>query len=281
MKNTISKILIFLGTLCFGFVLLSLIVLVAQRFVDINTIPFQKFLQAMQSILIFALPAVVCTLFFTKKRYEFLRLKAFSTRNFWLVCAFAFLAIPATSFIALLNEKVCLPKFLSGLEEWLLQMETELNVLTEQFLSVNSIGGLLVNLVVIALLAAVCEELFFRGFMQRIFEKIFKNYHAAIWLTAFIFSAIHFQFYGFFARMLLGAAFGYIAVFTGSLWLPILAHFINNAVGVLSYYFSQRYAQISNIDNASLDDLWLAAIACLLGSLLIISRIAHINRHAD
>ncbi|MDR0830346.1 MAG: CPBP family intramembrane metalloprotease [Prevotellaceae bacterium] len=266
-------IIIFSITAAMGMLLLGGLLLLPENIVDVNSIPFQKFLQAVQSGLIFALPAVITVIIFAKNPCNFLRLKQFNQRNFWLTTAFIFTAIPAIGYINLLNQKMRLPAFLSGIEQKMRAMEDVAAQLTEQFLTVNSIGGLLVNLLVIALIAAVCEEVLFRGFLQKVFEKEFKNAHLAIWLSAFIFSAIHLQFYGFFPRMLLGAAFGYIVFWTGSLWLPILAHFINNAIGVITFYVAQQRGLNPNIDDIPLSNSWLFAAACGLASLLILNKI--------
>jgi hypothetical protein len=95
------------------------------------------------------------------------------------------------------------------------------------------ISTLLLNLLVCALLPAVCEEFFFRGTLQQVLQRWCKNSHVAIWLTGFIFSAIHLQIDGFLARWLLGAYLGYLLVWSGSLWLPILAHFLHNALSII------------------------------------------------
>jgi len=104
--------------------------------------------------------------------------------------------------------------------------------LTEQCLKADNFGILLINLGLMALLPAFAEELSFRGTLQ----QILGNKHLAIWLTAIVFSAIHMQFYGFIPRMLMGAMFGYIFVWTGSLWVPIVMHFTNNSLAVIAYY---------------------------------------------
>jgi membrane protease YdiL (CAAX protease family) len=109
--------------------------------------------------------------------------------------------------------------------------------------------------VVIALLAAICEELFFRGLLQKTLSEHI-NQHTAIWVTALIFSAVHFQFYGFLPRMLLGAAFGYMVVWSGSLWLPILAHFINNAVGVIAFFIAKKQNFNFDIENVGAENSW-------------------------
>jgi membrane protease YdiL (CAAX protease family) len=96
------------------------------------------------------------------------------------------------------------------------------------------------NIFMIAVLPALGEELLFRGVIQRIFTSWIRNYHWGIWIAAFLFSAMHMQFYGFLPRMALGAMFGYLLVWTGTMWVPILAHFVNNTMGVLAYYFISK-----------------------------------------
>jgi membrane protease YdiL (CAAX protease family) len=118
--------------------------------------------------------------------------------------------------------------------------EAQMAEMTKQLLVMKSIPVLLINLLMLAIIPAVGEEFIFRGCLQKIFGRWIGNYHIAIWITAIIFSGIHFQFYGFMPRMLLGALFGYLLVWSGSLWLPILAHFMNNGVAVVTAYVFQQ-----------------------------------------
>ena len=112
--------------------------------------------------------------------------------------------------------------------------------LTESFLNVSTFGGLVVNLIIIALLAAVGEELLFRGVILQLFVEWFKNKHLAIIISAILFSAMHIQFYGFLPRMILGILFGYIFIWSGSLWIPILLHFIFNGITVVAAYLFHK-----------------------------------------
>jgi len=93
----------------------------------------------------------------------------------------------------------------------------------------------------IAILPAIGEELLFRGVLQRIFANWTKNIHLGVWIAAILFSAMHMQFYGFLPRMMLGVLFGYLFVWSGSLLLPILCHFINNGSAVI-------YAYVAGVD---------------------------------
>ena len=110
----------------------------------------------------------------------------------------------------------------------------------------------------------------FRGVLQQLLGG---RRHVAIWLTAVIFSAIHMQFYGFVPRMLMGALFGYVFVWTGSLWVPIVMHFVNNGMAVLVYYiFSSKGVAI---DTNYADTLgagttwWLGVISLLTVGILL------------
>ena len=103
----------------------------------------------------------------------------------------------------------------------------------EFMLKRNTVQDLLLNLVLVAVFAGVGEELFFRGVLQRLFIKLFKNPWAGILVTAFIFSAIHFQFYGFIPRFILGILLGLIYWYSGSLWPAIIAHFAYDAFAVI------------------------------------------------
>ncbi len=163
-------------------------------------------------------------------------------RQTLIVIFFAVVAIPGISLLADMNNSIHLP---DALETVMRQMEEANKALIERFLCTDSYMRLGVNVFVIAVLPAVCEELMFRGWLQRRLAS-YTNIHAAIWITGIIFSAIHFQFYGFIPRMLLGAALGYIFYYTGSLWSSILAHFINNALAVIVAFIG--YNQLSSTD---------------------------------
>jgi membrane protease YdiL (CAAX protease family) len=129
-----------------------------------------------------------------------------------------------------------LPGIFSGVEDWMKNMEENAMELTELFLDTKSIGGFLFNIFMIAVLPAIGEELMFRGVLQKQFSDWFRNNHMAIWFTAFLFSAMHMQFYGFLPRFFLGVIFGYLFFWSGSIWLPIIAHFINNTIAVTVYF---------------------------------------------
>lgn len=161
-------------------------------------------------------------------------------------------SMPLMEWIGLLNEKMKLPEMLKPVENWMRNKENEAMKMTILLLKVNHIWDLFINICIIALLPAIAEEFIFRGAVQRSFNRMFNNPHVAIWVTAIIFSAIHLQFFGFLPRMVLGAAFGYIYLWTGSLWYTMLAHFLNNAYAVcLAWYMQVHHMPLNNLDNSS------------------------------
>ena len=137
---------------------------------------------------------------------------------------------------------------------------------TKAILKMKNFGGFLINFLVVAIVPAICEEFLFRGALQRTFYRIFKNPHVAIWIGAIIFSAIHFQFFGFFPRMLLGAGLGYIYYYTRSIWYSVFAHLLNNGYAVvLAFYMQMKNLPIDS-EEASMG--W---VACLISAILTLA----------
>lgn len=141
--------------------------------------------------------------------------------------------------------------------------------MTETMLTMNTPLDLVIMLLVVAVLPGICEEFAFRGVLQSQLAKGFKNVHLGIWVSAFIFSAIHFQFYGFIPRMLLGAFFGYLVIHTGSIWTAVVAHTLNNGYAVVSAYMAGQMPDMSteDMDNATLNP-YFVLISAVIFSLL-------------
>ncbi|RNL50645.1 CPBP family intramembrane glutamic endopeptidase [Pedobacter jejuensis] len=159
----------------------------------------------------------------------------------FLVLVIMIVSMPFMEWTAIWNQKMSLPSGLKWLETWMKQSEEAAMRMTIQLLTVRNNWDFVVNLIMIAVLPAIGEELMFRGGVQRSLNKAFNNPHAAIWISAIIFSAIHMQFYGFLPRLLLGAGFGYLYYFSGSIWYAMLAHFINNAYAVCMALYMQKH----------------------------------------
>jgi|SRR5690606_21923982 len=163
---------------------------------------------------------------------------------------------PMMELIGEWNAQMTLPESLKGVEIWMRTQEDASNDLIKKVVMVDHIGLLFVNIIVLAVFPAVAEEYYFRGSLMHIFNRIFKNIHVTIWVTAIIFSAIHVQFFGFFPRVILGAFFGYMLIWTNNIWVPILAHFVNNAiVTVLAFYYTTQgktFEELQTFDSYSI-----------------------------
>jgi membrane protease YdiL (CAAX protease family) len=208
---------------------------------DPESIRVLKYFQVVQSIGLFIVPPVILAWLFHGKIAEYLNLKRNATStSIFLVAILVFISLPLINFIGEWNMRMEFPEFLAGMERWMKNAEENAAELTEAFLTVETTGGLLFNLFMIAFLPAIGEELLFRGVIQRIFTNWTRNHHWGIWISAILFSALHIQFYGFVPRMLLGVLFGYLLVWSGSMWLPILAHFFNNGFAVVAMYLVDK-----------------------------------------
>jgi membrane protease YdiL (CAAX protease family) len=148
----------------------------------------------------------------------------------------------------------------SWLESVFKPQEESATQLTEQILRATDASSWLIYLS-IAIVPAICEEMLFRGLLQPLLSSIYRNHHVGIWMTAFVFSLIHFQFYGFIPRLLLGAVLGYLMVWTGSLWSSIIAHGVNNATAILVF---SAFGSTTPPD-----DSWLTSTYTLLGSVVV------------
>ena len=104
----------------------------------------------------------------------------------------------------------------------------------------TSWGALAVNVLIVGVAAGFSEELLFRGAFQRLLTTGGMNRHLAVWAVAFVFSAVHMQFFGFFPRLLLGAYFGYLLLWTRNIWVPVAAHTLNNTIYVVTAWIQQR-----------------------------------------
>jgi membrane protease YdiL (CAAX protease family) len=204
-----------------------------------TTIEGLKLFQLFSAVGLFIVPPIVYGIFTSKKVFKKLSLTCFSKPiNYGLVILMMFISMPIMSWIVELNANMVLPDFLNEVEQWMRNSEADAMDLTKAFLSFDGFGSLIYVLIIVAVIPAIGEELLFRGVLQNIFIQWTKNPHWGIWITAFLFSALHMQFFGFFPRMLLGAVFGYLFLWSKSLWIPMLGHFINNGTVVVVSYLN-------------------------------------------
>lgn len=201
-----------------------------------------KYTQALSHLGLFIVPSVLLSWFFGRRLWHYLYAQSRPHLSLLLISALViFATVPLINYTLEMNMRMHLPESLSWLENWMRAAEDSAERLTRMFLSVNTWQGLLVNILVIAVIPAIGEEFIFRGVLMRIFKKWTGSYHLAVWITAILFSAMHLQFFGFLPRMLLGLLLGYMLVWSGSMWVPVFAHFVNNAAAIIYYYlFTQN-----------------------------------------
>lgn len=153
----------------------------------------------------------------------------------------------------------------SWIEQNIKPLEDQATQLTEAMMQMPDANALWLNIITVAVVPAICEEFLFRGVIQSQLGKAFKNVHVAIWLSAAFFSFIHFQFYGFLPRMILGAFFGYLLIWTGSIWAPIMAHFTNNALAVIGFYYTQHNPEmdVKALESSSIEPVPLIIMSAI------------------
>lgn len=236
--------------------------------IDITEPKFILVFQAITQILTFLCPAILFSFFFYDKPGKHLKLD-FRRDKWWkalvamtmLICI-----IPLSDWLAQINDNWHWSGAFESIEQSLRQMSEGTEELMDRLLTMNGIGDLLLNILVIALIAAVCEEFLFRGVLQQWFGS-FMNKHLAIIITAAIFSLIHGEFFSFLPRFMLGIFLGYLFQYSGSILVNISAHFLNNTSVVVVYYLYTHEIIATDITK-NIDAAW---YVILLGTIIALT----------
>lgn len=227
----------FLAAWIYGFRVSDVLALGAYD--DANYVAASKLIQMLGSVGTFIIPAFLFSYLFEGQLFSYYKFRnPTGAIPMFLVILMMISVIPFINYMAEINLKMEIP--IRALDQLLRSLESSAEEMMVAFTATKSISGLLVNLLMIGVIAAVGEELIFRGLMQRLMTQMLKNPHVAILITALLFSAFHFQFFSFLPRFVLGLILGYLMYYGQSIWYPILAHFVNNAMGVIYYYFNSR-----------------------------------------
>lgn len=230
-----------------------------------EVIPALRIMQLLQGLGMLVVPSVIY-LWISSSWVEVRQLFAKPIRQSVMISiVFFMVAFPFVNYLAEWNASWNLPTFLG---DWMEGKESQAGEITKLFLDMPNAGLLVLNLIMIALLPAVGEELIFRGIMQRGLQKKI-NPHLAIWLAAILFSAVHVQFLGFMPRMLMGVAMGYLFFWSGNLWYPMIAHFTNNALAVVMAYAIQHNSIDSTLENAGTNNPSIAGFSLIFCLLLL------------
>ena len=176
----------------------------------------------------------------------------------WLTPVIGLAFMGFNAFFIEWNANLVLPDFLSAFEKIARELEDNAMATTLFLTKFDSMGMFILGIIVIAIIPGIGEELVFRGFLQNYFHDSSKNIHLAIWVSAFLFSAMHMQFFGFVPRLFLGALFGYLYYWSANLIIPILAHVFNNAFMITMLYLNQQ--SITSIDIESQNSIPLSYV---------------------
>ena len=187
----------------------------------------------------------------------------------FLVLLFAGSLIPLTSAAGYINSVMDLPGWLNRVEEWVRVKEEQAMELTGHLIYAVSARQLAVNIIVLAVLPAIAEEVLFRGVIQGTIERWVGSGLAAVVITSLLFSALHLQFFTFFPRFLLGIVFGLLYLWSRTLWLPVIAHFGNNIVPVVWSYISGWDYLNENASDFVPADIWQLAGVIIFPSALL------------
>ena len=237
--------------------------------------------QALSSVFVFFGGALLSACFISDKPFSFLNIDTpigGSKGVPWkiaIISCFALLTIlPFVSLATQLNESITLPECLSEFQHAIEKLEKLAEEATNLMVTGKNLNTLLIAIFVMAIIPGICEEVLFRGLLQNVFKEITKSTHAAIWITAALFSFIHFQFMGFIPRMVLGAVLGYILAYTGSVWVNAIAHSLNNLLAVIVLWSTVNYPELTDIQNVDIDkmpiDAWtvtgavISTVICLI-----------------
>lgn len=271
--NFKTRLLTFFLVEAVMFIAASALITIASKLLALPERPQMMVMLAIQGFVLFVASPLITARLITAQPFKYLSLTTLPTLKqiVWVTVAMLVMT-PALNLVVSWNEAMHLPEFMSGIEEWMRANEDSAMEATKKLLSINTIGALIATVFLVGALTGVGEELTFRGIIQKLISDKWANQHIAIWVTAIIFSAIHFQFFGFFPRMLLGAFFGYLLVWSGSIWLPIYAHFLNNSMAVVAAYMlninltTDEYEKVGTVDNGT---IWMALVSLALFALCV------------
>lgn len=227
----------FLASIIYGFGVSD--ILSMSAFDNPEYVAASKLIQIIGSLGTFIIPALLFSYLFMGDLFSLYRFRdPINWVAVFLTIGMMVSVIPLINYLAEVNLRMDFP--IPSIDRMMRALESDAETIMKAFMGTQSLWGLLVNLLMIGVLAAIGEELIFRGLFQRLLSEMFKNVHLAILVTAILFSAFHFQFFSFLPRFILGIILGYLMYLGRSIWFPIIAHFANNAMGVIYYYFYSR-----------------------------------------
>lgn len=246
--NKLERIFILAALLILGLIIGSVIGVIyplvsGQDVMSLNSL---RVMQISSQIFTFVLPPILYAMLIKENPKESLGIKNVSYHWFIIGFVMMYAILPLNNVFAEWNAGLKLPESMSRIEELIKEMYESSAVVLEKLVNVNTFGGFVINLIMIAGLAALGEELLFRSIIQTSLIKTCKNAHVGIIIASAIFSFIHFDFYAFIPRLVLGMLLGYMFYYSRSIWVSMFMHFVNNATAVVIYYLNN--IGVTNVD---------------------------------
>lgn len=195
-----------------------------------------------QNLFVFALSAVLMAKICYKEVARPLKLDVAPTwKGIGMVVLLYLASFPALNWLVDWNMHITFPDSMHDLYTTLKKIEDMAQEQTKFMLKGNDFFTMVLMVLMVGVLTGFGEEIFFRGALLGAFErKRSINIHESVWTVGILFSAFHFQFFGFFPRCYLGILLGYLFVWSRSLWLPVVCHALNNSLVVITYYLSEQ-----------------------------------------
>ncbi|QEC67619.1 CPBP family intramembrane metalloprotease [Panacibacter ginsenosidivorans] len=254
--NPVSQFALLIALVGLGMILLSMFTgLIAnyvmhiplskmqEAFLNPENIIFSRLLQVFSSFLMWGVPALVVAAVSGKDPINQLGCNdTLSGKQTFFVVLMMVAGIMIGNTLAELNRLIPLTKELADSFQ---KLEDAYNQGVMSIANMKTTNDYIFSLMVLAVVPALFEEMFFRGCLQQIMVSWTRNAFIGIFITSFIFSAIHISFYGFLPRLFLGLLLGYIFYYSKNLWLSVTAHFINNAFSVTALYSLSRAGKLT------------------------------------
>lgn len=244
--NRLERIFILIALVIVGLILSAVIGVVVAIVSDrLSELGILRISQISSQLLTFIFPPILYVLLVKEKPMKSL---GFNSIPLWslLGILMMYAILPINNVFTEWNAGLRLPESMKAIEDTMKMLQERATEITETMLNVSNISGLIINLIMIAGLAAFGEELLFRSLLQPFLIRICKNVHIGIFIASAVFSFIHFEFYGFLPRLVLGLLLGYMFYYSRSIWVPIIMHFVNNGTAVILYYLNCK--GVTNID---------------------------------
>jgi hypothetical protein len=240
-----------------------------------DLIPRYKVVQLVSAIGSFLLPALLFGYFSSPEALPYVGVQKSISPVLLLACLFLLVSVqPFVGWLGNLNAKINFGSMQASLQS----AEDQRDRVMKVFLNMKSVSALLVNIVVMALLPAVAEELFFRGALQKALLRLSDQPWLAILISSLIFALLHLTVFKVLPIFFLGLLLGTIYHFTRNLWYTIFIHFLNNAMAVMAYYLADRNQAIKRFAN---DNINVHVLLALISLAAVVALMYFIKKKGD